>query len=133
MKAVAKLKNCPMSARKMRLVVDNIRGMEVDHALNVLKYTKKEAATWLEKLVLSAISNWQEKAGPGMDATEYGLVISEARVDEGPVMKRFRPAPYGRAHRIRKRTNHVFLSVENSIVIDNEDELLAARATNEEE
>lgn len=113
MEAVAKLKNCPMSARKMRLVVDNIRGKDVDKALNILKFTRKEAATWLEKLVLSAVANWKVKAGEGVDADDYNLVIKTAFVDQGAMLKRFRPAPFGRAHRIRKHTNHVTIIVEN--------------------
>ena len=118
MEAVAKLKNCPMSARKMRLVVDNIRGKSIDEALNILRFTKKEAGGWLEKLLLSAISNWENKADMAYNADDYELVITEAFVDEGTMLKRFRPAPHGRAHRIRKRTNHVTLKVENRIPID---------------
>lgn len=117
MEAVAKLKNCPMSARKMRLVVDNIRGENVDSALNILKFTRKEAATWLEKVVVSAIANWEVKAG-NLDAAEYDLYIKEAYVNEGATLKRFRPAPFGRAHRIRKRTNHVVIVVENRIALE---------------
>jgi large subunit ribosomal protein L22 len=118
MEAVAKLKNCPMSARKMRLVVDLIRGKSVDEALNILKFTKKEAAQWLDKLVLSAISNWENKNDLAYSADEYDLYIKEVFSDEGTMLKRFRPAPHGRAHRIRKRTNHVTLVVENRIEID---------------
>ncbi|MEL6635439.1 MAG: 50S ribosomal protein L22 [Bacteroidota bacterium] len=121
MEAVAKLKKCPMSARKMRLVVDNIRGKNVDEALNLLKYTKKEAATWLEKLVLSAISNWEYKNGMAVSADEYDLYIKTAFVDEGMTLKRFRPAPHGRAHRIRKRTNHVTLVVANRVPLESEE------------
>lgn len=124
MKAVAKLKNCPMSARKMRLVVDNIRGKNVDEALNILKFTRKESSEWLEKLVLSAISNWENKGNMAYNADDYGLIIKEALVDEAGALKRFRPAPQGRAHRIRKRSNHVTLVVENTIAteLDNNDE-----------
>lgn len=104
-----------MSARKMRLVVDNIRGKNVDEALDVLRFTKKEAATWLEKVVLSAIANWEYKNGEVLSADDYGLIIKTAFVDEGTMLKRFRPAPHGRAHRIRKRTNHVTIVVENQI------------------
>lgn len=114
MEALAKLRNCPMSARKMRLVVNIIRGKSVDDALNILRYTNKEAAGWLEKLVLSAISNWSVKSE--MDNPEdYGLYIKTAFVDEGTMLKRFRPAAHGRANRIRKRMNHVTLVVENKI------------------
>ncbi|MEO1515270.1 MAG: 50S ribosomal protein L22 [Bacteroidota bacterium] len=122
MEAVAKLKNCPMSARKMRLVVDNIRGRRVDEALNILRYTKKEAATWLEKVVLSAIANWEYKNGMAVSADDYDLYIKEAFSDEGTMLKRFRPAPHGRAHRIRKRTNHVTIIVENRIALDVDNE-----------
>jgi large subunit ribosomal protein L22 len=111
MEAVATLRNCPMSARKMRLVVDNIRGKSVDDAFGILKYTNKEAAIWLEKLLLSAVSNWANKSDNSPE--EAGLIVKTAFVNDGPVLKRFRPAPHGRAHRIRKRMNHVTLIVEN--------------------
>lgn len=120
MEAVAKLRNCPMSARKMRLVVDLIRGKSVDDALNILRYTKKEAAEWLEKLLLSAISNWENKNDMVYSADEYNLFVKEVFSDEGTMLKRFRPAPHGRAHRIRKRTNHVTLVVENRIPTEND-------------
>ncbi|GLR19322.1 50S ribosomal protein L22 [Portibacter lacus] len=118
MEAVAKLRNCPMSARKMRLVVDLIRGKSVDDALNILKYTKKEAAVWVEKLLLSAISNWENKNDMTYSADEYDLYVKTIFSDEGTMLKRFRPAPHGRAHRIRKRTNHVTLVVQNRIAIE---------------
>lgn len=118
MEAVAKLRNCPMSARKMRLVVDLIRGKNVDEALNILKYTKKEAAEWVEKLLLSAISNWENKNDMTYSADEYDLFVKTVFSDEGTMLKRFRPAPHGRAHRIRKRTNHVTLVVENRVPIE---------------
>jgi large subunit ribosomal protein L22 len=117
MEAVAKLRNCPMSARKMRLVVDNIRGKSVDEALNILKYTNKESATWLEKVVLSAISNWSNKAESD-SPEDYKLFIKTAFVDGGSVIKRFRPAPHGRANRIRKRMNHVTIVVENKVNLE---------------
>lgn len=104
-----------MSARKMRLVVDNIRGRNVLDALDILRFTKKEAAVWLEKLVLSAIANWEHKQGGSENADDYDLVVKTAFVDEGTMLKRFRPAPHGRAHRIRKRTNHVTIIVENRV------------------
>ena len=122
MKAVAKLKNVPMSARKMRLVVNNIRGKNIEEALDILRFTKKEAATWLEKVVLSAIANWEYKLDGVESADDYDLYISEAFSDEGTMLKRFRPAPHGRAHRIRKRTNHVTIVVENRIPLDSETE-----------
>lgn len=115
MEAVAKLRNVPMSARKMRLVVDVIRGKKVDEALDILRFTKKEAATWLEKLLISAISNWEYKLDGAEDADDFDLYVKTAFVDEGTMLKRFRPAPHGRAHRIRKRTNHVTLVVANRI------------------
>lgn len=122
MEAVAKYKNCPMSARKMRIVIDNIRGVEVEKALNILRFTRKEAATWLEKVLVSAIANWEVKAGEDVDADEFGLYVKTAYVDEGPTLKRFRPAPFGRAHRIRKRTNHITIIVENEILLPQEEE-----------
>ena len=123
MEAVAKLRKCPMSARKMRLVVDLIRDKNVDQALNILKHTKKEASVWLEKVLLSAIANWEYKNGMSESADDYDLYIKTAFVDEGVTLKRFRPAPHGRAHRIRKRTNHVTLIVENRIQLDSEREV----------
>ena len=106
--AFAKLNNCPTSPRKMRLVADIIRGKKVEDALNILKFSSKEAARRLDKLVLSAIANWQAKNEEG-DVAEAGLFIKEIRVDSGSMLKRLRPAPQGRAHRIRKRSNHVTL------------------------
>jgi large subunit ribosomal protein L22 len=117
MEAVAKLRNCPMSARKMRLVVDNIRGKNVDMALGILRFTNKEAAIFLEKLVLSAINNWQQ-GNPDASIDDADLYIKTAFVDEGSAIKRFRPAPQGRAHRIRKRRNHITLTVENREAIE---------------
>ena len=120
MEAVAKLKNCPMSARKMRLVVDNIRGKNVNHALGILKFTKRESATWLEKVLLSAIANWEYKLNNTESADDYDLVVKTVMVDEGAFLKRFRPAPHGRAHRIRKRTCHATIIVENRLKLDSE-------------
>ena len=114
MEAVARLRNCPMSPRKMRLVVDLIRGKKVNEALNILKFTKKEASSWLEKLLLSAINNWEQKHGENNQADSAGLYIKTAFVDGGMVIKRFQPAPHGRAHRIRKRRNHVTLIVASN-------------------
>lgn len=118
MEAVARLRNCPMSARKMRLVVDLIRGKKVDEALSILKYTNKEAANWLEKLLMSAISNWEFKTEMLESADDYDLIVNEVFVDEAGMLKRFRPAPHGRAHRIRKRMNHVTLKVQNRVPLD---------------
>lgn len=111
--AFAKLNNCPTSPRKMRLVVDLIRGKKVEDALNILKFSSKGAARRLDKLVLSAIANWQAKNEDG-DIVEAGLFIKEIRVDGGTMLKRLRPAPQGRAHRIRKRSNHVTLVLGES-------------------
>lgn len=122
MEAVAKLRNVPMSARKMRLVVDIIRGKDVEDALNILRYTKKEAAVWLEKLVLSAIANWEDKLDGAESADDYDLIVKTAFCDQGSMLKRFRPAPHGRAHRIRKHTCHVTLIVENSAELEVEEE-----------
>ncbi|MFZ4633679.1 MAG: 50S ribosomal protein L22 [Saprospiraceae bacterium] len=120
MEAVAKLKNCPMSPRKMRLVVDNIRGRNVVDALGILKYTNKEAAVWLEKLLLSAINNWEQKSDMVGAADDYDLYIKTAFVDGGSIIYRFLPAPQGRAYRVRKRRNHVTLIVANRVALDNE-------------
>jgi len=115
MEAVAKLRNCPMSARKMRLVVDLIRGKDADEALDILRFTKKEAATWLEKVLLSALANWEYKLGGAEYADDYDVYIKEIFADQGTMLKRFRPAPHGRAHRIRKHSCHVTLLLENRI------------------
>jgi large subunit ribosomal protein L22 len=117
MEAVAKLKSVPMSARKMRLVVDLIRGKNVEDALDILRFTKKEAAVWLDKLVLSAIANWEDKQGGMENADDYDLYIKTIYADDGTMLKRFQPAPHGRAHRIRKRTCHVTLVVENAVAL----------------
>ncbi len=109
---IARLNNCPTSPRKMRLVADIIRGKEVDKALGILKYTKKEAAGRLEKLLLSAIANWQAK-NEGVRIEDSNLYVKEIFVDSGRVLKRLRPAPQGRAHRIRKRSNHVTIVVDS--------------------
>ncbi len=109
MEAVAKLNNCPTSPRKMRLVVDMVRGEDVYKALNILKFTKKEAARRVEKLLLSAVSNWEQKHE--LDPEDSDLYVKEAYVNQGRTLKRFRPAPQGRATRIRKRSNHVTLVV----------------------
>ena len=108
--ALAILKDAPTSPRKMRYVADMVRGMEVFKALGVLKFTNKEAAGRLEKLLLSAISNWEQKNERKADAGE--LYIKTIKVDGGPMLKRLRPAPQGRGHRIRKRSNHVTIVVD---------------------
>ena len=108
--AFAKLNNCPTSPRKMRLVADLVRGQQVDKALAILKFNQKEAAARLEKLLLSAIHNWRAK-NENANEEEAGLYVQEIRVDGGAIWKRLRPAPQGRAHRIRKRSNHVTVVV----------------------
>ena len=104
--AFAKLNNCPTSPRKMRLVADMIRGAKVERALQLLKFSNKEASRKVEKLVLSAIANWEAK-NEEANLEEADLFIKEIKVDSGAMLKRLRPAPQGRAHRIRKRSNHV--------------------------
>ena len=106
--AFAKLNNCPTSPRKMRLVADLVRGEKVEKALNILRFSQKEASNRLEKLLLSAMANWQAK-NEDADIEEADLFVKEIRVDGGSMLKRLRPAPQGRAHRIRKRSNHVTL------------------------
>ncbi len=108
--AFAKLNNCPTSPRKMRLVADLVRGEKVEKALNILKFSQKEASAKLEKLFLSAIANWQSK-NEDASIEDAELVVKEIRVDGGAMLKRLRPAPQGRAHRIRKRSNHVTIVV----------------------
>src|SRR5690606_809734 len=104
--AFAKLNHCPTSPRKMRLVADLVRGQKAEKALNILRFSQKEASRKLEKLLLSAIANWQAK-NEDASIEDAGLFIKDIRVDEGTMLKRLRPAPQGRAHRIRKRSNHV--------------------------
>ena len=113
MEAVSKLKNVPTSPRKMRMVADLIRGKKVNKALNLLKYEPKEGAARLEKLLLSAISNWQN-VNEDARLEEADLFIKSITVDGGKILKRFRPAPQGRAHRIRKRSNHVTLIIDSA-------------------
>ena len=108
--AFAKLNNCPTSPRKMRLVVDMIRGQEVEKALHILKYSPKEASSRVEKLLLSALANWQAKNEEAR-IEDANLIVKEVYVDSARILKRLRPAPQGRAHRIRKRSNHVTLVV----------------------
>ena len=110
--AFAKLNNCPTSPRKMRLVADLIRGLDADKALAELKLNPKEASGRMEKLLLSALANWESKnEGTRMD--EVNLYVSEVKVDSARMLKRVQPAPQGRAHRIRKRSNHVTLVVDS--------------------
>lgn len=113
----AKLNNCPTSPRKMRLVADLVRGVNIDRALHILKYNPKEATNRLEKLLLSAIANWQNK-NEGVRIEDSSLYVKEIFVDGGRQLKRIQPAPQGRAHRIRKRSNHV------TIILDSREEIV---------
>ena len=114
MQYFARLNNCPTSPRKMRLVADMIRGKEVDKALGLLKFSKKEAAIRVEKLLLSAIANWQSK-NEGARVEDSKLYVKQIFVDGGRQLKRLRPAPQGRAYRIRKRSNHVTIYVDSKV------------------
>lgn len=111
MEAVAKLNNNPTSTRKMRLLADLIRGMEVEKALNVLKFHPKHPSTPLEKLLLSAVANWKVK-NEGARVEDANLFVKTVFVDGGRVLKRMRPAPQGRGYRVRKRSNHVTVVVD---------------------
>ncbi|HOO84426.1 MAG: 50S ribosomal protein L22 [Prolixibacteraceae bacterium] len=106
------LRDCPTSPRKMRLVADMIRGMEVNKALDVLKFSSKEASRKVEKLLLSAIANWQAK-NEEERLEDNNLIVSRIFVDSGRMLKRIQPAPQGRAHRIRKRSNHVTIYLDS--------------------
>ncbi len=108
--AFAKLNNCPISPRKMRLVADMVRGQEVNKALHLLKYNPKEASNRLEKLLRSALANWQAK-NQEVKMEDADLIVKEIQVNSAKMLKRLRPAPQGRAHRIRKRSNHVIIVV----------------------
>ncbi|RLD48119.1 MAG: 50S ribosomal protein L22 [Bacteroidetes bacterium] len=111
---IARLRNVPTSPRKMRLVADLVRGMDVEQALGVLQFTPKEAAKKLYKLLRSAIANWEVK-NEGARIEDNQLYIKEIKVDSGRMLKRIQPAPQGRAHRIRKRSNHVTLILGNRL------------------
>lgn len=113
--ALAKLNNCPTSPMKMRLVADMIRGKKVETALNSLRFSTKEAAGRLEKVLLSAISNWQAK-NEGQRIEDHDLFVKEVFVDSGRQLKRLRTAPQGRGHRIRKRSNHITLVLDSKTV-----------------
>ena len=114
----AKIKDCPSSPRKMRYVLEMVRGMEVNRALGVLRFSKKAAAQNVEKLLRSAIANWENKND--RKAEDGELYISKIFVDEGVTMKRMRPAPQGRGYRIRKRSNHVTLFVDSKADANND-------------
>ena len=115
--AFAKLNNCPTSPRKMRIVADSVRGKKVEMALTILKFSQKEASNKLEKLLMSAISKQKDK-NEDSDVEEANLFVKEIRVDSAGMLKRLRPAPQGRAHRIRKRSNHVTLILGSKNSID---------------
>src|ERR1019366_4401983 len=122
MEAVARLRNYPTSPRKMRLLADIIRGMEVEGALNTLKFSTKDPSVPLEKLLLSAIANWRVK-NEGVDVADASLFVKTIFVDGGRVLKRMRPAPQGRAYRVRKRSNHITIIVDSAnAVTENETE-----------
>ena len=121
-KYYAVLRNCPTSPRKMRLVTDMIKGVEVNKALDMLKFSSKEASGKVEKLLLSAIANWQAK-NEGARIEESNLIVKEAKVDVSRTLKRIRPAPQGRAHRIRKRSNHVTIVIDSADVAVQEEVL----------
>jgi len=113
-KAVAVLRNCPTSPRKMRIVADTVRGVEINKALGLLRYSKKEASIRLEKLLRSAIANWEAK-NEGERIENTPLCVKEIFVDGGRMLKRVQPAPQGRAHRIRKRSNHVTVVIDKLV------------------
>lgn len=112
MEAIAKLNNIPTSPRKMRLVADLVRGKKVNQALNILKFEPKQGARKIEKLILSAVANWTVK-NEGARVEDADLYVKTIFVDGGRILKRLRPAPQGRAHRIRKRSNHVTIIVDS--------------------
>ena len=114
---IAVLRNCPTSPRKMRLVTDMIKGVEVSKALDMLRYSPKDASVKLEKLLLSAIANWQAK-NEGARIEENDLIVKEAFVDQSRTLKRIQPAPQGRAHRIKKRSNHVTIVIDSRNVTE---------------
>lgn len=116
-KAIAVLRDCPTSPRKMRLVADMVRGVEINKALALLQFSKKEASNKIEKLLRSAINNWEQK-NEGQSLEDTPLCVKEIMVDGGRMLKRIQPAPQGRAHRIRKRSNHVTIVVDKLITAE---------------
>ena len=111
--AIAKLNDVPTSPQKMRLVADTVRGQEVNHALDLLHYSKRDASNYLEKLLKSAIANWEAKNPEQTKELESGnVIVKTIMVDEGRTLKRIRPCPQGRAGRIRKRSNHVTIVLD---------------------
>ena len=117
--AIAKLNDIPTSPRKMRLVADTVRGVEVNHALDLLHFSKKEASARLEKLLKSAIANWEAKNPEQTSQLEAGnVIVKTIMVDEGRTLKRIRPCPQGRAGRIRKRSNHVTIILDTKKAVE---------------
>ena len=114
MEAVARLRNYPTSPRKMRLLADLVRGMDVENALNTLKFSPKHNSVAMEKLLVSAIANWRVK-NEGVDVADANLYVKTIMVDGGRMLKRMRPAPQGRAYRVRKRSNHVTIIVDSRV------------------
>ena len=127
MEAVAKLNNYPTSPRKMRLLADLIRGMEVDKALGILQYNPKHPAVPMFKLLKSAINNWEQK-NADEKVEDAGLIVKTIMVDGGRVIKRMRPAPQGRGYRVRKRSNHVTIIVDSKPVKAVKEKTVPAKA-----
>ena len=117
MEAVARLRNYPTSPRKMRLLADLVRGLDVENALNTLKFSTKHPSVALEKLLLSAVANWRVK-NEGVDVAGANLYVKTIMVDGGRMLKRMRPAPQGRAYRVRKRSNHVTIIVDSRVPVE---------------
>jgi large subunit ribosomal protein L22 len=117
--AIAKLNDVPTSPQKMRLVADTVRGQEVNHALDLLHYSKRDASAYLEKLLRSAIANWEAKNPDEASQLEAGnVIVKTIMVDEGRTLKRIRPCPQGRAGRIRKRSNHVTIILDTKKAVE---------------
>ena len=116
MEAVARLGNYPTSPRKMRLLADLVRGLDVENALNTLKFSTKHPSVALEKLLMSAVANWRVK-NEGVDVAGANLYVKTIMVDGGRMLKRMRPAPQGRAYRVRKRSNHVTIVVDSRAAV----------------
>ena len=116
MEAVARVRNYPTSPRKMRLLADLVRGLDVENALNTLKFSTKHPSVALEKLLMSAVANWRVK-NEGVDVAGANLYVKTIMVDGGRMLKRMRPAPQGRAYRVRKRSNHVTIVVDSRAAV----------------
>ncbi|NDC43207.1 MAG: 50S ribosomal protein L22 [Chitinophagia bacterium] len=129
MEAVARLRNYPTSPRKMRLLADMVRGVDVENALNILKFSTKHPSVAMEKLLVSAIANWRVK-NEGEDVAEAKLYVKTIFVDGGRTLKRMRPAPQGRAYRVRKRSNHITIIVDSRNAVAQK---ATAEVTNENE